>query len=91
MKPKIFVFINNCEPEWVVPLAIAEDGTCLASHASSSEAWAWFDIGLTSDRKHDAYNLHYPGGYELVRVDRPKEHEGLMAAYALNQAQVVKP
>jgi len=84
-KPKIFLWLNCKTPGWYLPMAMAEDGTCLASHASSNESWAWHDIGLTSDWKHDLYAKKYPDGYELVRVDNPKTHEGLMAAYALNQ------
>jgi hypothetical protein len=45
-------------------------------------------MGLTSDRKHDKYQQHYPDGYELVDVpdDEVKTHPGLEAAYQRNQA-----
>jgi hypothetical protein len=66
-------------------MAMAEDGHVLAGHCSSHELWAKHDIGLTSDWKHEQYKAHYPDGYEVEWVDRPFDHEGLMAAYAKNQ------
>jgi hypothetical protein len=66
-------------------MAIAEDGHCLAGHLSSSLGWAQHDIGITSDWKHENYAEHYPDGYELVWLDSPRGHEGLMEAYRLNQ------
>lgn len=69
MKKKIFCFINSNSLGWVIPVALAEDGHCLASHCSSSEGWAYSDIGMNSDRKHDVYAKHYPEGYELVWVE----------------------
>jgi hypothetical protein len=88
MKPKIFCWINEGEgTDWQVVMAVAEDGCFLASHVSSSETWARHDIGLTSDWKHDRYQEHYPDGYELEWVENAKTHEGLQAAYVLNQQQ----
>lgn len=76
--PVIYCFL---EGKWdngdVVACAIAEDGTQLARHVSSSESWAKSDIGLTSDRKHDLYQAHYPMGYKLVWVNEDEESEGL--------------
>lgn len=91
-KGKIFCWINSGKgTDWNVVIAMAEDGTSLASHVSSSEPWAKHDIGITSDWKHEKYRDHYPDGFELVWVEGdPREHEGLMAAYALNQANAPK-
>lgn len=86
--PKIFCWVNSGEgTDWQTVLALAEDGTHLASHVSSSEDWAKHDIGISTDRKHERYQAHYPDGYELVWVDNAKTHEGLLAAYAKNQAK----
>lgn len=86
MKPKIYCFVNGgAGTDWQHVMAIAEDGHCLAQHVSSHEAWAKHDIGLTSEWKHDEYGEHYPDGYELEWVDNPRTHEGLEAAYRLNQ------
>lgn len=85
--PKIYCWVNaGKNTDWQVVMALAEDGTSLASHVSSSEGFAKHDIGLTSDWKHDTYAKHYPGGYELEWVDDPKNHAGLDAAYLKNQA-----
>lgn len=89
MRPKIFCWVNSGKgTDWQNVMAMAEDGTYLAGHLSSSEHFAKHDIGLTSDWKHDAYKKHYPDGYELVWVDdaNPGNHAGLDEAYAKNQA-----
>lgn len=90
----IFCWVNSGRgTDWQVVMAMAEDGTCLASHVSSNEDWAKHDIGITSDWKHEDYRRHYPDGYELVWVDdaKPGNHSGLDAAYAKNQARPVEP
>lgn len=84
--PKIYCFVNSgVGTDWQNVLAMAEDGTCLAEHISSSKGFAKHDIGWTSDWQHEHYGKHYPDGYELEWVDSPKDHEGLLHAYALNQ------
>lgn len=85
-KPKIFVFENSgAGTDWIGGVALAESGHHLGSHISSHHNWFLHDMGLTSDWKHDEYKKHYPDGYELVHVKDPRNHEGLKAAYALNQ------
>lgn len=66
--PKIFItaWPVDDKPPAVVGFAMAEDGTGLAQHWSSSKLWVKHDMGLTSRKKHDAYEEHYPNGYELV-------------------------
>jgi hypothetical protein len=71
----------------VLGCALAEDGTGLANHLSSSAAYARHDMGLTSNWKHDTYAKHYPDGYLLEWVDDPETHEGYQAALALNKQQ----
>jgi hypothetical protein len=89
-KPKIYAFVNG---RWgggdVLALAVAEDGSVLAQHISSSSTWAQHDMGVTSDRNHDKYAEHYPGGFEVEWIDNPKDHPGVTAAFELNQKQGV--
>jgi len=85
---KIFLYCvpyPSIRPGDVLGFALAEDGNCLANHLSSSEGFSQHDMGLTSDWKHDAYDMHYPYGYVLEWVDDPDSHEGWKAAYELNQ------
>lgn len=97
--PKVYVFVQNQSGPVhaglvshvedggdVYTLAMAEDGCVLSGHLSSSVEWARHDMGITSNWKHDKYQAHYPNGYEVEWVESPLEHEGLQAAYALNQA-----
>lgn len=71
----------------VIGYALAEDGTALASHLSSTVDFSKHDLGLTSDWKHDTYAKHCPEGFELEWVDNPKDHEGWLAAIKLNKAK----
>jgi hypothetical protein len=90
-KPKIFVYVQGRDGDGdLVGVALAEDGTVLAAHLSSSRSWFTRDMGLTSERKHDAYRAHYPMGYELVEVadDEAKDHPGLAAALESNRELV---
>jgi hypothetical protein len=70
----------------VLGAALADDGTGLAEHLSSSVGFAQHDMGLTSDWKHDYYREHFPGGFELVWVDDPATHPGWQAALEKNKA-----
>lgn len=86
--PKIYCWVNSGRgTDWQIVIAMAEDGTALASHCSSSEGWAKHDIGIGSDWKHDTYRKHYPEGFELEWVDDFDGHPGLAAAYEKNQAR----
>lgn len=90
MKRNIFCWVNSGKgTDWQVVMAIAEDGTCLASHVSSSDGWARRDI--TSPDKLAKYEAHYPDGYDVVWVDNAANHVGLAAAYAKNQNLAPKP
>lgn len=85
---KIFCFNNGGAWGMFQAVAIAEDGTCVAQHCCSHEAWMAHDLGMTSDWKHENYNAHYGvGAWELVWVDDPKTHPGLTEAFRLNQLQ----
>jgi len=86
VKHKIYAFCNGGSRGWFPILAMAEDGNTLAGHICSSSGFFHHDIGITSTWQHDKYNAHYgAGNWEIEWVDNPKNHEGLQAAYALNQ------
>ncbi len=91
-KPKIFAFSNVQGGGDGICYAMAEDGTVLGSHWCSHEGWAQYDLGVVegyrADR-HETYAKHYPDGYEMefVPSGEVRSHDGLMAAFALNQKQ----
>ncbi|MGA3295249.1 MAG: hypothetical protein ABSE45_14870 [Candidatus Acidiferrales bacterium] len=69
-KPKIFLVISSTTA-WAPDLAgaaIAEDGTMLAAHISSTAEWLRADLS----RKEDIYGRRYPAGYELVWIGDPE-------------------
>jgi hypothetical protein len=91
-KPKIFCFSNVVGGGEGPAIAMAEDGTILGSHFCSHEGFARGDLGfLPGSRpdRHKDYAKHYPNGYEMVFVyaDEIGKHEGLQAAFKLNQEQ----
>lgn len=66
--PKIFIVVDELHSEdgiWT-GFALAEDGTGLVEHMSTSKFWIRHDMGLTSKNHHAEYEAHYPDGYELV-------------------------
>lgn len=93
MKPKIYAFSNTLTGGDGQAVALAEDGTILATHWCSNETWVPHDLGVTSDWKHDQYRAHYPDGYEVVFVASVDfdAHEGLQTALKLNATQPYAP
>ena len=85
-KPKIFIFAGDTGYGFHGQ-ALAEDGTGLGGHLSSSVDFAKHDMGLTSDWKHDLYDAHYPDGYELewIDIEDIDSHEKFQEALKLNQ------
>lgn len=83
---KIYCFINSGKgTDWIITIALCEDGHCLATHCSSNDYWAKHDIGINSDWKHDEYKKHCPEGYELVWIDDPASSKEVDDAYQKNQ------
>lgn len=97
---RIYCFINGGKgTDWVRAMAMAEDGTCLGQHVSSSDAFAAMDSGFAEAPestiapmawgpnldKRRRFEEHYPEGFDLEWVDDPRTHPGLLAAYELNQ------
>ena len=90
---KIYAFINGGSgTDWVSGMAIAEDGHCVGQHVSSHDEWAKHDMGATEDKAmhyHDYVKRYGEGNFEVIWVDDarpgPNEHQGLAAAYKLNQ------
>lgn len=84
---KIYCFNNGGSKDWYEAIAITEDGTVVASHICSNEAFMHHDLGLTGDWKHKNYDEHYgKGNWELEWVPsiNVKEHKGLKKAFELN-------
>lgn len=91
-KPKIYCFSNVAGGGDGVAYAMAEDGTVLGSHWCSHEGFVPQDLGVLEGSRpdrHETYAKHYPGGYEMefIRADDVRSHEGLQAAFLLNQKQ----
>lgn len=91
---KIYVYTADRFPQTadgdLVCVALAEDGTTLASHVSSNAGFARRDMGVDSIRKHDRYQKHYPEGYEVVDLIELSEeeldkHEDFLAVYRLHK------
>ena len=86
---KIYAFQNVVGGGEGPGVGIAEDGTILADHWSSSAHWAAHDLGATSNWKHELYAKHYPDGFEVEFVPDAlvSSHEGLQRAIALCNAK----
>lgn len=86
----IYCFNNGGTFGLLHAVAMCEDGHCLAQHACSSEGFMFHDLGFApSDWKHENYNAHCgTGNWKLEWVRNPKTHEGLQAAFKLNQELV---
>lgn len=82
----IYYFCNSCSYEWHVGLAMDDDGVWTAEHVCSHHAFLEHDLIRRPDIV-ERYDKAYPDGWEAEFVERPKEHAGLMAAYAKNQAR----
>jgi hypothetical protein len=91
-KPKIYAFSNVKGGGDGIAYAMAEDGTVLGSHFCSHESFVPHDLGVQEGARldrHKTYREHYPDGYEMefVRAADVKIHEGIRAAFVLNQQQ----
>ena len=89
---KIYCFNNGGSIGFMLATAISEDGHVLAEHCCSHEGYMRHDLGMDgSGWKHEHYDKYYgAGNWELEWVAKPKKHEGLQKAFALN-ALLPKP
>lgn len=89
-KKKIYCFNNGGAPRFLSALAIAEDGTVLAEHCCSHEAFMRHDLGMDgSTWKHERYDKHYGAGqWELIWIANPDSSAELKEAVALNKAGI---
>jgi len=92
--PVIYGFNNGCSPGWMTACLIASDGAGMGSHICSHECFMPYDLGIVEGSRpdrHEGFREHFPRGYRMEFVSgNPRKHEGLMAAYALNQANAPK-
>lgn len=69
--PTIYVITYNASFRWgdTTYYAIAEDGSVLANHTSSTPDFAKMDMGCgVGSSKHDSYFRKYPDGFALEWV-----------------------
>ncbi len=88
MRNKIYCFSNGkLRGKTYHGMAISEDGHILVQCISSSEDWLRHDLSAETrnEKIYSRYIEHYPNGFELVWVDRPTDHEGLLKAQTLQQ------
>lgn len=81
---KIYIYGKRVSSKDLIFRAIAEDGTCLASHLQTTVKLGKYEMGISSQYKHEFYEGHYPDGYELEFVDNPINHDGLQNALNKN-------
>ncbi len=81
----IYGFNDGGEEGFWQGLLIAQDGTVLGAHISSSEGFMLYDLGIlegTRPDRHERFREHYPGGYrmEFVGYEAVPNHDGLQEA-----------
>jgi hypothetical protein len=65
-------------------MALGDDGLVVAEHLCTDVPWCKYELGVTSDRKHELYNEHFgAGNWRLVWLDNPYENDGFMRAKEL--------
>lgn len=71
----IFCFNNGGSPGFMLAVAVADDGHCLAEHCCSHEGYMRHDLGMDgSTWKHEHYNEHFgAGNWQLEWVSNPNQ------------------
>ena len=82
--PKIYIYCKRVSKKDFIFYAIAEDGSCLASHLQTNVKDGQREMGISSNYKHEHYQAYYPDGYELEWVGNPIDHDGLQQALKQN-------
>jgi len=88
--PIIYGFNNGGRAGWYSAVLLSQDGLELGGHTCSDEGYMRHDLGIlegTRPDRHKTFQKHYPDGYRMdfIPMEEVKDHEGLNAAYALNQ------
>lgn len=77
----IYFFCKECSRDWIhQATAISSDGQLVAEHTCTSHSYLHTDLIVRHKTDHDKR-------FGEVAVDDPATHEGLQAAYKLNQAR----
>lgn len=89
--PVIYGFNNGGPVGFMDAVLLAQDGNCLGGHLCSNEYFMPGDLGITEGSRpdrHEGFEAHYPDGYrmEFISGRDIKDHDGLNAAFAANQA-----
>lgn len=63
--PEIIGFNNGGRTDWLIAIAIAEEGVVFAQHCCSAEGYMPYDLGFinSSNWKVENYINHYPNGF----------------------------
>ena len=90
--PFIYGFNNGGDPDFLIGVLLAQDGTCLGSHCCSHEGFMRGDLGVDEGSRpdrHEHFKAHYPDGYRMafVRGNDVATHDGLNKAVALHHQQ----
>lgn len=93
--PVIYGFNNGGSPGWYSGQLLASDGTGLGGHICSAEGYMPHDLGIIEGSRpdrHEGFREHFPDGYRMdfVPMSEAMSHEGLEAAYQLNQQKAAK-
>lgn len=83
--PEIYVFINGEVDQrfggGITVTALSQDGEFLTGHLCTNVGFAYHDMGLTSDWKHDKYRERYGDNYTVIWCDDPDDPR-IQVAYA---------
>ncbi len=95
MPNRIFIFHSD-KDNIHEAMALAADGTGLASETRDNKIWLREAMGLTLRSKsiHKLYKQHYPSGYELIDLLDASDEDlmrwpGFMDALGRNQADAL--
>lgn len=86
-KHEIYCFNNGGPYGYMIAVALADDGVCIASHLCTNEHYMPHDLGMMgSTWKHDLYDAHFgKGNWELVWIDDPRTDERVQKAIELHR------
>ena len=93
--PVIYGFNNGGHPGWYSGCLLASDGTRLGGHICSDEGYMPHDLGILAGSRpdrHETFRKHFPDGYRMdfIPMAKVRDHEGLNAAYKLNQEKAAE-
>jgi len=94
--PTIFVFNNGGPSDFLMAIALSEDGNILATHICSHEGFIPYDLGVyegSREYHREKYREHYWSGYRMryILIDEINSNELFTSAIAKhNENQLFK-